>query len=58
MRMPRTDGKIIRSYFKAWLENDIDHIRDIFSHDVIYSECYSPEYHGISQIIKWFEEWN
>lgn len=33
-------------------------VKRTFSDDVIYSECYGPEYRGISQIIKWFTEWN
>lgn len=50
--------EIIRSYFKAWLNNDIETVKRIFADDIIYIECYGPEYHGISQIIKWFTEWN
>lgn len=49
---------VIRKYFKAWVDNDIDVIRQTFADDAIYSECYGPEYHGISQIIKWFTEWH
>lgn len=26
--------------------------------NIVYSECYGPEYRGISQIVKWFVEWN
>ena len=48
----------IQKYFKSWLNVDIDVLSDVFSNDIIYSECYGPEYHGISQILKWFDEWN
>ena len=48
----------IQKYFKAWLNADIDILSDIFSNDIIYSECYGPEYHGITQILKWFDDWN
>ena len=46
----------IQKYFKSWLNVDIDVLSDVFSNDIIYSECYGPEYHGISQILKWFDE--
>lgn len=49
---------IIRTYFDCWLKKDGRKLRDIFSKDIVYSECYGPEYIGIGQIEKWFEEWN
>ena len=49
--------QIIKNYFKSWLEkNDI--IISIFDANIIYSECYGPEYHGLNSIIRWFEDWN
>lgn len=50
--------EIIRRYFQAWLDGDIQPVRDTFSEDAIYSECYGPEYRGLSQILRWFEDWN
>ncbi|MBQ8728312.1 MAG: nuclear transport factor 2 family protein [Oscillospiraceae bacterium] len=50
--------EIIRKYFQAWIDADIETVKEIFSNDVIYNECYGPEYHGLSQIIQWFNEWN
>lgn len=50
--------EIIQKYFQAWIDVDIKIVKEIFSNDIIYSECYGPEYHGLSQIIHWFEEWN
>ena len=49
---------ILKNYFQAWLDNDIEVINQTFSDNIIYSECYGPEYHGISQIRLWFTEWN
>ena len=49
---------ILQRYFRAWIDNDIDTVRELFCDDVVYSECYGPEYHGLSQILKWFEDWN
>lgn len=49
---------IIRRYFKAWVDADIETVKEIFSEDVVYTECYGPEYHGLSQIIQWFTDWN
>lgn len=49
---------IIRLYFEAWLKNDLDVIKRVFAENIVYTECYGPEYRGISQIVKWFVEWN
>ena len=50
--------EVIRKYFQCWLDKDIDAVKEIFSDDIIYSECYGPVYKGIGQIIRWFEDWN
>ena len=50
--------EVIQKYLKAWLNVDNSVLSDVFSNDIIYSECYGPEYHGISQILKWFDDWN
>lgn len=50
--------EIIKEYFAAWLNNDVNALQNIFSDRIIYSECYGPEYHGIYQVIKWFIDWN
>lgn len=49
---------IIRNYFKAWIDNDIETVKRTFAKGAKYSECYGPKYHGIQQILKWFEKWN
>lgn len=49
---------IVRKYFQAWLDKDIEPLKSIFSNDITYSECYGPEYHGLVQILKWFTDWN
>ena len=48
----------IRKYFQAWTEADLEPLKEIFSENVSYSECCGPEYHGLAQIIRWFEDWN
>ena len=50
--------EVIRKYFQSWLDKDIDAVKENFSDEVIYSECYGPVYEGIEQIIRWFEDWN
>lgn len=50
--------EIIRRYFKAWIDVDVEIVKQTFSDDIVYSECYGPEYHGLSQIEKWFTDWN
>ena len=54
--MQRED--IVKSYFQSWLDKTIEPLESIFSDDIIYSECYGPEYHGLTQILKWFADWN
>lgn len=48
----------IREYFSCWIENTPATLEKIFSDDIIYSECYGPEYRGIGQVKQWFEDWN
>lgn len=50
--------KIIRNYFQCWLDNNIDVVKEIFAENIVYSECYGPEYHGINQILYWFTDWH
>ena len=40
------------------LIKNIEPLENIFSDDIIYSECYGPEYHGLPQMLKWFSDWN
>lgn len=49
---------VIKNYFQSWLDKNIEPLENIFSDDIIYSECYGPEYHGLPQILKWFSDWN
>lgn len=50
--------EIIRSYFQCWINNDCEILNDISDDQVVYSECYGPEYIGIDVIRRWFEDWN
>ena len=50
--------EIIELYFKCWLEKDSSKLENIFADDIVYSECYGPEYTGIEQIYLWFTDWN
>ena len=50
--------EIIMAYFQSWLDNDAEVLKDVFAEQAVYSESYGPEYHGLSQIITWFENWN
>lgn len=50
--------QVIRNNFSAWLTKDLDLFSACFAADVFYSECYGPEYHGLAQLQRWFDEWN
>ena len=47
--------KYIERYFNMWLSKDGSSLNEIFDKNIIYSECYGPEYRGIEQIVKWFD---
>ena len=50
--------RIIRLWFKMWLEQKDLGIDDIFAEDVVYTESWGPQYHGRKAVQHWFEEWN
>lgn len=45
---------IIEKYFQAWINVDLEVVKQTFSENAVYSECYGPEYRGLSQIVKWY----
>jgi len=49
---------VVEAYFAAWLAKDASVLPSVFAHDVVYSECYGPEYYGLNQIKRWFADWN
>lgn len=51
-------SKVVRDYFAAWLEKNASVLPEVFARDVVYSECYGPEYRGLDQIQSWFADWN
>lgn len=50
--------KVIREYFDAWLRKDFSSLAEIFAEEIIYTESYGPEYHGLEQVKQWFLDWN
>ena len=48
----------LQKYFLAWIDGDIETVGALFSDDIVYTECYGPEYRGIDQILRWFGDWN
>ncbi len=49
---------VIHKYFASWISKDIEILEQVFAKDIVCTECYGPEYHGLDQILRWFEEWN
>ena len=49
---------ILRRWFSMWLEGQAGDLTELFALDVQYIESWGPEYHGVSQVRHWFEEWN
>ena len=50
--------KIIRTWFKMWLEKQDSGILELFSEDAQYIESWGPEYRGAHKIKLWFDEWH
>lgn len=48
----------IKAYFRCWVENDPAVLEKTFAGEIVYSECYGPEYRGLGQIKQWFSDWH
>ncbi len=48
----------LRTWFDAWLQKDDTAISELFAPDIVYTECYGPQYHGLTQLRQWFTDWN
>lgn len=46
----------IRLWFHMWLEQQDTGVEDIFTEDVVYTESWGPEYHGLNTVRHWFCE--
>ena len=49
---------MIKQYFLAWINKDKSQLNGLFEDVIVYSEGYGPEYRGLSQVKRWFSEWN
>ncbi|MBB6623288.1 nuclear transport factor 2 family protein [Clostridium gasigenes] len=50
--------KIVRDYFKGWIDNDKSIIERYFCENALYIESWGPAYKGIKELKLWFEDWN
>ncbi|WP_200905878.1 nuclear transport factor 2 family protein [Paenibacillus sp. IHB B 3415] len=50
--------RVIENYFESWINKNNVILRNTFNPNIVYSECYGPEYHGIDTIESWFDDWN
>lgn len=50
--------KIISLWFEMWLKQRELGIDDIFTEDVIYTECWRSQYKNRDTLKQWFIEWN
>lgn len=53
-----TREEAVRAYFQSWLKQDDSALREIFAADAVYTESYGPQYTGLDQILRWFQDWN
>ena len=47
----------IRKYYDLWIAANRAGIEDLLAEDIIYTEAYGPQHHGLSEIIRWFDDW-
>ncbi|MEE3426249.1 MAG: nuclear transport factor 2 family protein [Erysipelotrichaceae bacterium] len=50
--------QILKEYFDSWISKDVEVVKRTFANDVVYTECYGPQYHGLDQVVRWFNDWN
>lgn len=48
--------EVIQSYFAMWVTRDFTSLAKIFDDNIYYSECYGPEYYGLTEIDSWIEK--
>ena len=48
--------EIIKTYFNMWVKRDFTKLDEIFCLNIYYSECYGPEYFGMSEILLWIDD--
>ena len=49
--------ELIKQYFQMWIDKNREGFDEIIHKKVFYSESFGPEYHGLSQVKQWFDEW-
>ena len=48
----------VRQWFAMWLTKQDTGMETLFAADAHYIESWGPEYHGRTNIQRWFAEWN
>ena len=48
----------IKRWFDMWLTGERQELSRLFDKNVYYSESWGPEYHGVAQLERWFDDWN
>ena len=41
--------QILKEYLDSWICKDVEVVKRTFANDVVYTECYGPQYHGFSE---------
>ena len=40
----------IQRYFNSWISKDIEVVKEVFAEDIVYTECYGPQYHDDGRV--------
>ncbi len=47
----------IRKYYDLWIAGSRDGMEELLAQNIVYTESYGPQHHGLSEVIKWFDDW-
>lgn len=50
--------KIVRKYFKCWIDDDISIVEKYLDNNIIYEESWGAVYMGLEQVKIWFADWH
>lgn len=48
--------KMINAWFRMWVMREFPPLETLFSADIIYRECYGPDYKGLNEISLWIRD--
>lgn len=50
--------RIVRKYFRCWIDDDISVVEKYIENNIIYEESWGASYIGLGQVKMWFIDWH